>query len=672
MSAYDYAGAEGHSYPEIAARAVQSVYQQNPSPVYGYLRADTQQKIYLFPSLEDARGWITVLIHGQQPYDYAAVFAATDLTRPVPGLERFGPTHGPEEAHVAGFFDDLKRAAKGTFSRVASFVHHPPGWFATIFPLMTMENQRYWAKKLGGSTGAQLYDTGVKAMASKYLGPQGPQLVETYNKVADDAARGNVDAKEILANAPQIAKLAAASKQGPEAFQAAVAETGSAVKVSGAEGERDMSGYDYVGADGHSYPEIASRAVMSVQQQNPSPVYGYLRMGAQQKIYLYQTLGDAHGWFTSLTHGQEPHDYAAVFVATDLTRPVPGLESFGHARVSGYPEVGNWLPLLLGVPAGGALGYFLRKWQEENPGQAIPGVPPGKLPAPHIPGIPPKTSGDWIGGSWLDIVGQDPDGYSIGGPWLDIVGSQGDDRVRARAWPQTKALIQSAIKEVTETAPSLPGTAYVWSLDPPSASPSYSPSRRIVLEGTTGILSFGSTAEAIDYMRERIQTPHVALALFERTSQHWPNPTSWTKSDDPAYEPVIAAQAAKATPTRSAGDYVGAYPWQTTIGSAVDDVRTRAQSIANKRAGSVVGVVHTTKDGLWHALAFRNADDADDWLGTATQDPAGYTYAAYYDKEDFQWPHPVNEKIGGARVPSKPGSLATRGSATTSGNWRAA
>ena len=48
--------------------------------------------------------------------------------------------------------------------------------------------------------------------------------VATYNKVTEDAARGNVNAKEILAKATEIAKLAVASNQGPDAFRAAAAE----------------------------------------------------------------------------------------------------------------------------------------------------------------------------------------------------------------------------------------------------------------------------------------------------------------------------------------------------------------------------------------------------------------------------------------------------------------
>lgn len=449
------------------------------------------------------------------------------------------------------------------------------------------------------------------------------------------------------------------------------------------------AGGNYGGAEGHSYPEIASSAVRSIHHQRPSPVYGYLRTGAQQKIYLFGTIEEAQGWIMPLMQGQaQPYDYIAVFAASDLMRPVTGLESFGHTSVSGDAYVGQLLPFFLGLPLGGLGGYFLRKWQEGHPGQALPGIPPGTLPGPYIPGAQPspssvKASGDYsIGGPWLDIepvyeedfpgvtvVGGDyGGGYTVGGPWLDLVGAQADDRLGFRSWPQTKALIQSAIKEVTEAAGMTPGAvAYVWSLDPPPASPSYVGSSVVTLEGTTEIMSFNSVVEALDYMRERIRTPHVALALFDRTSAHWPNPTSWTKSNDPAYEPVIAQQASKYAPTGAAGEYVGA--WPSKVGTALDDVRGRAQVIATKRDGRVIGVIHTVKDNLWHALAFNHADDADDWLGTATQDPAGYTYAAYYDKDDYLWPHPVNEKIGGPRARSKPGGTIRRGAATLAGHW---
>lgn len=105
----------------------------------------------------------------------------------------------PFNIEVSGALNDIAAAFEGAVKSVASFVKHPSRWFAVAFPLFTMENQRYWAGKLGASTGERLYDAGVKAAASKYLGPQGPQLVDAYNKVTEDAAQGNLNAREILA-----------------------------------------------------------------------------------------------------------------------------------------------------------------------------------------------------------------------------------------------------------------------------------------------------------------------------------------------------------------------------------------------------------------------------------------------------------------------------------------
>jgi hypothetical protein len=478
-------------------------------------------------------------------------------------------------------------------------------------------------------------------------------------------------------------------------------------------GERDRTmnaytGWDYIGAEGQSYPEIASRAVRGVQPQNPSPIYGYLRTGAQQKIYLFPALDDARGWFTTRVHDQaQPYDYAAVFVATDLTRPVPGLESFGRTLVSGDPYVGNWWPLLLGLPLGGLGGYYLRQWQEEkHPGQSLAQVATHELE--RMKQLAPKTSGEWIGGPWYDFdpaygpwVGQDPYvggpwvdlvgrgqdvqaageigyGASIGGPWVDLVrqdydgygpwvGAETDDAARRSAWPLTRELIQSSIAEVSEYAASYPAEAYVWTLDAPSAPRAgRAPGSVVMLEGTTTVVPFSSRAQALDYLREVSRTRPVALAMFERSSRHWPNPVAWRKSDEPQAAQVIAQHVASRSATRASGTYAGA--WDTVVGrTALDDVRRRAQTLADKRAGNVVGVIHTAKDGLWHTLAFRTSDDADDWLGTATHDPSSYTYAAYFDKEDFQWPHPVNEKIGGTRTPARREPIR-REIATTSGD----
>ena len=666
-----------------------------------------------------------------------------------------------------------------------------------------------------------------------------------------------------------------AASQGLSSLRAFAAQRGiptpdletAAATVAGDEGARQMS--EYTDGSGGSYPEVAARAVASAQRQSPSPIYGYLRAGVQQHVYLFHTLEDGQGWFAALVHGQaQPYDYAAVFASTDVSRPVAGLESFGHTVVSGDAAVGSVLPFLLGLPFGGLAGYYLRRWQEENPGHALPGITPGKLPAPIIP--PPKASGDYIGGPWLDIeqvgspyvggpwldiesrVGADLDAEAgvineeldalaqvlaetyglpleqtraeimalarseamslthgmnvgVGGPWLDIASPYDDpwlasraspsharfadavgasygssryeryerprvhvesDVERKRRWPETRALIEAAKREVAGYQASYPAAAWVWSLDP--SGEAFTPGVQLT-GGTTVVTPFSSPDQALDYMRSRIQTPHVALALFDTASPHWPNPVNWTKSDDPAYAPVIAQRVAE---TRAAGHYVGsddpardvwnqprpvlrgrgarvaqhahgrtgarylgvelfgpaaqgpgirnddyrgfptldaASDWLTaapgvviyraiydatdptwpapiselfgdpkmskmigawgagtSIGSALGDVRGKAESLAARRAGNVVGVIHTSRDGLWHSLAFRSADDADDWLNTATQDPAAYTYAAYFDKGGDSWPHAYIEKISGMR--GAPGAELPRRSTTTSGD----
>lgn len=458
-------------------------------------------------------------------------------------------------------------------------------------------------------------------------GPRMARGTEMFNKVTEDAARGSLTAR--------------------------------------AEGERDMSPYT-IGADGQSYPEIAAAAVRSVHAQHRSPFYGYVRSGINQKIYLFPRLDDASAWFGQHVQLQPDHDYAAVFSAANLRGPIAGMEHFMRTTVGCSPsvgcdpQVGALWPFFLGLPLGGLGGYALRRWQEPNSARAL--VPPLRdAVRPLLPPSPaPKSSGDpYVGGPWLDLVGQDygySDGYGepyVGGPWLDIVGAQADDR--RRSWPQTKALIQSAISDVTSHAASYPAEAYVWTLDAPARSPyaGSMPNSVVMLEGTTNIVPFSSQGEALAYLREVAQTRPVALAMFERSSPHWPNPTAWRKSDQPEHESVIAQHVASQSTTHASGTYAGA---DASISAALDDVRRRAQTLADKRAGTVIGVIHTSKDGLWHTIAFRSADDADDWLNTATQDQGAYTYAAYFDKDGDSWPSPYIEKIGGFRESRRTGT----------------
>ena len=451
---------------------------------------------------------------------------------------------------------------------------------------------------------------------------EGPRLArgtETFNKVTEDAEQGSLSARE---------------------------------------GERDMSPYT-VGADGQSYPEIAAAAVRGVHAQHRSPFYGYVRSGINQKIYLFPRLDDASAWFSQHVQLQPDHDYAAVFSAANLRGPIAGMEHFMRTTVGCVPsvgcdpQVGSLWPFFLGLPLGGLGGYVLRRWQEPDSAKAlVPSLQDAVRPL--LPPSPaPKVPDETVGGPWLDLSQNYgySDGYGesplVGGPWLDIVGAQADDD-RRRSWPQTKALIQSAISDVTSNAASYPAEAYVWTLDAPATSPyaGRTSGSVVTLEGTTNIVPFSSQGEALAYLREVAQTRPVALAMFERSSPHWPNPTAWRKSDQPEHASVIAQHVASQSTTQASGTYAGA---DTAISSALDDVRRRAQTLADKRAGTVIGVIHTSKDGLWHTIAFRSADDADDWLNTATQDQNAYTYAAYFDKDGDSWPSPYVEKIGGFR-----------------------
>lgn len=246
------------------------------------------------------------------------------------------------------------------------------------------------------------------------------------------------------------------------------------------------------------------------------------------------------------------------------------------------------------------------------------------------------------------------------------VGAQAQDDVQRRAeWPQTRALIQSATDAVTEAASMTPAAAYVWHLDAPDRNPyaGSMPGSAIVLEPTSLIEAFNTQAQALARLRELALTRPIALAMFERSNPHWPNPTAWRKSSDPADAPLIAQYvASRQGSTQMSGTYMGADPVAST---AIAAVRHRAEQLADRRAGNVVGVIHTPKDNLWHTLAFRNEDDADDWLDLAAQTPASFTYAAYFNKNAPQWPRAVIEKISGMRSP--PGTGLSRRSAAVVG-----
>jgi len=70
----------------------ENAYRQRRSPFYGYIRAGIHQKVYLFPSFEDAFKWfdsvrddrVSRQRRGERTnYDYMAVFAAPNARQPV-------------------------------------------------------------------------------------------------------------------------------------------------------------------------------------------------------------------------------------------------------------------------------------------------------------------------------------------------------------------------------------------------------------------------------------------------------------------------------------------------------------------------------------------------------------------------------------------------------------
>jgi hypothetical protein len=384
------------------------------------------------------------------------------------------------------------------------------------------------------------------------------------------------------------------------------------------------------------YRAVAIDAVRSAHHQAPAiSVFGYARTGHHQKVYLFHDADQANAWHAQLQPG---YDYAAVFSAADH-QYAPVVEDFGGAVVSGDAQVGHWLvPLALGVPAGALGGYYYRKWQEKHPGKIIP----------------------WISGATNEAH------HAV--DHLRYAHPVDSDVARRSAWPRTKILIHSAIADVRGEQQANPAVAYVWFLEP------WGPN----------IATFSSYDQALAFVREAIDD-YAAIALFDATSPHWPNPVSWHKSDAPEHETAIAQQIARhavhpvaasaGAPWVGAGPWVdidfGDHeirmgPWVEIVGAAIDVFRKQAQAAAEVAPGPVVGLRRDARD-QWQIEQFRSSDDADDWFGHATHDPAHFTYAAYFDKRDPTFPEPLNEAIGGARASSTPGSTIHRGVAEVSG-----
>jgi hypothetical protein len=173
-----------------------------------------------------------------------------------------------------------------------------------------------------------------------------------------------------------------------------------------------------------------------------------------------------------------------------------------------------------------------------------------------------------------------PPRFQSYGPWINVVGADVSDVARRAAWPRTRALIHSAASEARHAdatfdwgVPWTP-TAYVWSLH---------------ADGTTEVVPAPSRDAALDDMRDRVSDGYsIALALFDKTSAHWPRtPVSWHLSDDPSYEGVIAQQVAKHAPHISGAGYpwgyeiVGAPAYDFTQAPNWPEIRSLIQGAIN-------------------------------------------------------------------------------------------
>jgi hypothetical protein len=397
------------------------------------------------------------------------------------------------------------------------------------------------------------------------------------------------------------------------------------------------------------FRNVAIHAVTEAHHQRPSIAYGYARVGPRQKVLLFGSIDQGRAWYDQREHLEPGHDYAAVFDAAILHAPI--LEDVGAAVAGGHdPQVGHWLlPLALGLPAGALGGYYYRKWQESHPGKIIPWI-----------------SGDPSVGAapWYSI--EDPGGphFLQKGPWVDVVGAEVDDVARRRAWPQTRALIHSAIREVLASAHAAYGEpAFVWSLD---------------AYGVAHVAPFPSYGQALEHHRDLThQGGYAALAVFDRTNPHWPNPVGWNKSDDPAYEYAIAQQIARHPRggARAAGEIVGASPWHeivgaspwheivgaspwhTIVGQDLGVLRQQAKAAAEGWIGikrsegrpfaRVLGILLDGKSARPRFMAFRSEDLAEEWFEKVTGDPDRFAYAAYYDTQAPFAPVQLAENVGG-------------------------
>ena len=729
---------EGHSYGEAAARAVNSVNAQHQSPFYGYVRSGVHPKIYLFPLLEDAKRWFDNHMQIEGPHDYAAVFTATDLRGPISGMEHFntagymGPNTpgymGPNQAQaLIGQWMDLHGPQVGAT------------WMLPVLgiPLGALGGYYYgkWREK---NPGKLIPFIGEDVEVGRWGGHAGAQVGGPWMDLVgqDDAVRQQ-QSMALIQIAIREAQRDVDLWQRLNDPVTYMVWTVHKLPIVGAREEIVTSGMarfdslpealEYVRQRldpryfGQQAGDIGPSAIAvfdrtsphwpnpinwhrTVGPQHDAAIASYFARNAAMEAYRAKQVAAVGGPWMDLVGAD------ALAIAKPIAIPV--LDEDGNLTgtfVRWFPtqdqisQFGGKRPEFYYDAKGGSFIYNDPRGKPVDVGPYL--SPPIKIqsllyrPTWEVQFIEPSgeltdretayKKAEAIYGvaytheqlkaeqarMFQDLFGQRA---SVGGPWMDLVGAQAPqqaDVVRRAEWPQTRALIQSAIDDVKAFAESTPAEAYVWVLDtPPAPSAGRAPGSIVTID-PTNIWAFPNQSQALAHLRDVALTRPVALAMFERSSDHWPNPTSWSKSSDPADAQAIAQHIASRSAPQMSGTYLGQVSRNTAVSAAITAVQQRALQLAHRRAGDVVGVIHTVKDGLWHALAFRNEDDADEWLELATLAPETYTYAAYFNKTNpSYWPtrpkdadkrRPVIEKISGMRSP--PGTTLPRRSAAVVG-----
>lgn len=508
-------------------------------------------------------------------------------------------------------------------------------------------------------------------------------------ETARAATSGNQDA------AAEMNKLADAAQQGDKAAQVALQLAQTATSATDGTPAAQVSGdYEIM------MREVAKKAMRNAHRQRggkfagetgfvmPSgQTLGYVRTGNDQQVYFFPNLRDAMAWFQK--NASPSADYVTLVDRGQLETAGPRgaiaflIERFGSNPVSSVASVSGDEYVVPRVPVLDEDGNLTRLQAAWNASQPVPAYfvesshgdmwlfedPAGDIyfdPSAMSPYAPRGMAGKRyrskdalvkppiFGDRTQPGVPMAPSDPSTPPP---VVGAQ-------RPWQQSKALIQSAIQDVMDHQPGarldpnlhvVGGTRtkqanlYVWSLEAPPENMR----GNITFDPMTFLVPFDTMDQALAHLREASQARPLAIALFDRSSSHWPNPIRWSTGTDPGVDGMIAQYLG----SRGGAPVVGTGgPRVEIIGAANEALaalRKQASDAAQQGEARVIGLVKWA-NGNWDVQTFKSSDDADDWLGQTTNQPELYVYAAYFDKSDATFPNPMNESVGHAVRMSRP------------------